>query len=574
MAEPGYKESSQGVGKFCEDSRLDAILRLSQMGNASIKELAVFALDEAVVLTQSEIGFIGTLSEDESAYTCHATSNSRDYPSSMPSNLPPLDVVHAGFWAEPIRTRKTVVVNDYKQFDTRKKGLPHGHVPVKRFMVVPLFDGDRIVAVASVGNKSVNYNASDEHLITLLMSGMWRFVQRNQANESLLRARDALEATVQLRTEALQKVVQRLEEENLEHLETEKKLWKSEQLCVNMITHSPLGMVLVSLDGRFQQVNEAFSTITGYSQTELLSMTFQDIGMPQDRAVGTEVMARILSGQTTPANVEKRCRHKDGRVVFLQLTTSLLRDKQGVPLYFLTLAQDITQRKETEQELREYRVRLQSLASELTLSEERLKRSIAASLHDSISQSLVMIKFEVASLCDAVTDESMRKSLTHIRDSLGRTLKTVRTLTFDLGNPVLALLGFELAAEKWLQDAGAKYGLLTHFINDKCDKPLSEDVEILLFRSVRELMMNVVKHAKATHVWLSLARSGHEMVVTLRDNGIGCHDQKICETSEGYGLLSVREALSRQAGSLVFESHQGQGTTVTLSVPIMQKETS
>ena len=178
-----------------EEARLDALLHLSQISGASLKEIAGFTLEQAIGLTNSKIGFVGFLNEDESVYTLHAVS--KDVVKECKVTGDPLQwhVADAGIWADAIRERKTLFVNDYRRHHPRKKGLPPGHPYVERFMVVPIFEGERIVALAGVANKASEYTKSDERQIVLLLSGMWSDVQKNRSREELQKAYDELERT-------------------------------------------------------------------------------------------------------------------------------------------------------------------------------------------------------------------------------------------------------------------------------------------------------------------------------------------------------------------------------------------
>jgi PAS domain S-box-containing protein len=168
-----------------ERARLDALLRLSQISEASTSEIAGFVLEQGIALTQSKIGFVGFLSEDESTYTLHAVSKDVVKECKVAGNPIHWPVSEAGIWADAIRQRKTLFVNDYSKSHPRKKGLPTGHVPIERFMIVPFFEGERIVTIAGVGNKASDYNKSDERQIVLLLSGMWNYAQRNRSREAV-----------------------------------------------------------------------------------------------------------------------------------------------------------------------------------------------------------------------------------------------------------------------------------------------------------------------------------------------------------------------------------------------------
>jgi PAS domain S-box-containing protein len=176
-----------------EEARLDALLHLSQISEASLKEITGFTLEQAIALTQSKIGFVGFMNEDESVYTLHAVSKDVVKECNVTGDPLQWHVVDAGIWAEAIRERKTLFVNDYSKLHRRKKGLPPGHPDVERFMIVPILEDERIVAVAGVGNKASEYDKSDERQIVLLLSGMWGSVQKNRSREELARANELLE---------------------------------------------------------------------------------------------------------------------------------------------------------------------------------------------------------------------------------------------------------------------------------------------------------------------------------------------------------------------------------------------
>jgi PAS domain S-box-containing protein len=176
-----------------EEARLDALLHLSQISEASLKEITGFTLEQAIGLTRSKIGFVGFLNEDESVYTLHAVSKDVVKECNVTGDPLQWHVVDAGIWADAIREHKTLFVNDYSQPHARKKGFPPGHPYVERFMVVPILEGERIVAIAGVGNKALDYDKSDERQIVLLLSGMWSYVQKNRSREELARANELLE---------------------------------------------------------------------------------------------------------------------------------------------------------------------------------------------------------------------------------------------------------------------------------------------------------------------------------------------------------------------------------------------
>lgn len=198
-----------------DESRLQALLELSQMSDVSLKQIADFTQEEAVRLTQSKLGYLAFLNQSLevpglgttyptqsrigyldflkdkqtvlSMYTWSKTSWSKKAMKECNIEDMKLDysLEHIGLWGEAIRQRKPIITNDYGAPNPWKKGYPANHVKITRHMNIPVFDGDRIVAVAGVGNKDTGYDESDVRQLTLLMAGMWRQVQRKRAEDSL-----------------------------------------------------------------------------------------------------------------------------------------------------------------------------------------------------------------------------------------------------------------------------------------------------------------------------------------------------------------------------------------------------
>jgi PAS domain S-box-containing protein len=193
-----------------EEARLEALLRLNQMSEASVEEMAGFTLERGIALTSSKIGFVGFLDEDEAVYTLHAVSKDVVKECNVEGNPLHWPVADAGIWADAIMERRTLFINDYSKPHPSKKGLPPGHLPVSRLMVAPVFDGKKIVAVAGVGNKASDYDKSDERQIALLLGGLWNNVQRNLSRKALEEARDQLEQRVKQRTMELEEAYQDL----------------------------------------------------------------------------------------------------------------------------------------------------------------------------------------------------------------------------------------------------------------------------------------------------------------------------------------------------------------------------
>jgi PAS domain S-box-containing protein len=173
--------------------RVEALLQLNQMTEAPLQELTDFALEEAVELTQSTIGYLAFLNQDETVLTMHSWSKSAMGDCAIIDKPIEYPVETTGLWGEAVRQRRAVITNDYAAENPWKKGCPEGHVALHRHVSVPIFEGAQIVAVAGVGNKHEEYDHDDVRQLTLLMEGMWRLLERKGRSELLQQQKERID---------------------------------------------------------------------------------------------------------------------------------------------------------------------------------------------------------------------------------------------------------------------------------------------------------------------------------------------------------------------------------------------
>lgn len=173
--------------------RSQVLIQIGQMTEVSLKEITNYALEKAVELTQSKIGYLAFLNEDETILTMHSWSETAMKECAISDKPIKYIVEETGLWGEAVRQRKAVITNDYVSENPLKKGYPEGHVHIIRHMNTPVFEKDKIVIVAGVGNKETDYTENDVQQLTLLMQGMWRIIERNRWENELKVFRESLE---------------------------------------------------------------------------------------------------------------------------------------------------------------------------------------------------------------------------------------------------------------------------------------------------------------------------------------------------------------------------------------------
>jgi signal transduction histidine kinase len=241
---------------------------------------------------------------------------------------------------------------------------------------------------------------------------------------------------------------------------------------------------------------------------------------------------------------------------------------------------DITELKKVQKQLLGSQAQLRTLASKLSLTEEQERRRIADELHDQIGQSLAISKIKLEALLKhrSFKNKDAIRSVGEVCETLSQTITDMRSLIFDLSSPILHELGLAKAImERLIEQIEKKHKIQTEFEDDGLPKPLDDDVQAILFRNVRELLINVVKHAKASIIKVSIRRANNQIQVIVEDDGIGFNVQEIIKTATGmggFGLFSIQEGLDHLGGHIDIESEPGHGCKVTMTAPLKQKETN
>jgi PAS domain S-box-containing protein len=345
--------------------------------------------------------------------------------------------------------------------------------------------------------------------------------------------------------------------------ETEKRFRK-------IFEEGAIGMSLVDKEGYLLDSNPALQEMLGYQKEELYRMPFLDIFHPEDRERSTNLFQDMVEGKRDSYRRERRFLRKDGHLVWGQLTVSLVRDAGGETQFAMAMVEDITKRKQAQEDINTYQAQLQSLASELSLTEERERRRLATDLHDHIGQALAIAKIKLGVLQKS-SSSRIATSLGEIRELIEKMIHDTRSLTFELSLPVLYELGFEAAVEWFAKQVRAQHGIQIDVQKDNNPIPMDDEIRVLLFKAVRELMINIVKHAQASHGKVTILRNGSDMQIRVEDDGVGIDESRISPQlrgTDGFGLFSIRERLNYLGGRVEMESEPGRGTQVTLMVPL------
>jgi signal transduction histidine kinase len=208
---------------------------------------------------------------------------------------------------------------------------------------------------------------------------------------------------------------------------------------------------------------------------------------------------------------------------------------------------------------------------EVTLAEEKERRRIALELHDHVSQNLAYCRIKLSELLKENKSSPLTPSINELLNIVTETIADTRSLTFELSPPVLYELGLTQAIE-WLgQKVIAGRGIKFLLDNDDHLTQISQELKILLFQIIRELLNNVAKHAQAKEAQVVIRKTGDNISIDVQDDGIGFDVSLITDYSNGpvgFGLFSIRERLNHIGGYFHINSNPNGGAKVSISVPI------
>ncbi|NDV20778.1 diguanylate cyclase [Pseudodesulfovibrio sp. JC047] len=263
--------------------RFEALYTISKMTHKSEPEILNFALQAIIKVTSSEIGYIYFLNHDESKLTLHAWSDTVMEQCEMSRNLTECPVDQVGMWADAVRERRPVIINDYPNHP-QKKGYPKGHIPIRNHVNIPIFEKDRIAMLAGVGNKPTDYDESDIRQLQLVMDGIWRIIQRRRANEQLEAAHEELERKVQRRTAKLKEANTQLEILNADLIQKDLEREQAKEALVRykrIIATTPDLISLVDRNGVYQIVNESYLKMFKKKREEIIGKSVEQLVGPK-----------------------------------------------------------------------------------------------------------------------------------------------------------------------------------------------------------------------------------------------------------------------------------------------------
>ena len=360
-----------------------------------------------------------------------------------------------------------------------------------------------------------------------------------------------------------------------------------------IVASSDDAIISKNLNGVIQSWNQGAERIFGYTAAETIGQSILLLIPPDLHHEEATILARLQRGERID-HYETVRQGKDRRRIDIDLTVSPVRGPDGRILGASKIARDITERKKSEAKLQrwneelEIRVyerthaltqsqeRLRALTSQLHLTEQRERRRLATTLHDSLAQSLALIRMKLQHTKQRMRDnETLSSFITEFDELVQQCLTQARAIMANLCPPIVQASGL-VPALRWLAEHMAVQGLTVELdISEAKAWPrLGEEREALLFNAIRELLLNVLKHAGVPQATIRVEEPGaRHWHITVSDAGVGFDPTHIQASSSGehFGLSSMHERMELLGGRCVIESTPGMGTRVRLEVTLLDR---
>jgi PAS domain S-box-containing protein len=346
----------------------------------------------------------------------------------------------------------------------------------------------------------------------------------------------------------------------------EEKLMEIEEKYRLLSEQSGLGIGLYSPDGKVLYFNKkALSNIGGNMQDYSGKSLTELFGDKQGKKFISRIRKVIKKGKSL--EFEDKIQTPNGKFWYLSNQTSVC-NKRGELIGVQVLAQDITERKKTEEKLIKASRDLRELSYHLQDVREAERAKIAQDLHDDFGQRLTALKIEASSLRLKIDNpsEDIEKKINDILDQIDGTIESARRISSGMRPSILDHLGIAAAIEWQVNEFTKSTGIISTLSITSGIKKIDTRISTTLFRILQEALTNIAKHSKATQIEVSFKANTEWLYLNIQDNGTGITRRRI-NNPKSFGLKGMKERAISIGGILKISCIKGKGTHVLLKIP-------
>jgi PAS domain S-box-containing protein len=355
--------------------------------------------------------------------------------------------------------------------------------------------------------------------------------------------------------------------------ERTRELREAHQLLAAVFDRAPGGIAITSIEGRYLRVNPAYASMLGYDTASMARRRLEQLVDPSDYLATCPCVARVVSGELDSCETEMRFRRASGETIWVLSFLSVIEDQEQ-PRYLVHIAKDVTRSRMREAERKAAQDELQSLYRRLETVREMERTALAREVHDQLGQILSAAKIDLRLLEDLIlrrwptlAPELLAQELRGASGTLDRALRIVRQIATTLRAPELDGQGLYAALEWHSHDFEQRTRIRVGLeLAAGLPQPEREVAEALL-RIFQEALTNVLRHAHASEVRVTLERRGERVLLRVRDNGQGIERGRRARAGS-LGITGMRERARLVHGRLLIGPLAPQGTLVSALLPM------
>jgi PAS domain S-box-containing protein len=346
---------------------------------------------------------------------------------------------------------------------------------------------------------------------------------------------------------------------------------KERDYSANIVETNPALIVVLNDLGKIIRFNKACEFLTGYKATEVMGQEFAQLPF-----FGENMQAFIKPQKnhiSYPSRFETSIIARDESCHIIEWSGAKVVNVDGSIEWVIT-GIDFTERKRAEDALRQSHEQLRNLSQHLQSVREEERTRISRELHDELGQYLSILKLDVQWLENLSSNNnggSSNKKIQSMKKNIDTTINQVRNISRELRPSILDNFGLVAAIEWQAEDFEEKCGIHCQVFTPKDELKVDQNIATAIFRVFQESLTNVLRHAKATEVEVNFHQNDGNLVLQVKDNGIGITEKQIMN-SRSLGLLGMKERITHLSGDFHISGHPGGGTELHVTIPIGDKQ--
>lgn len=356
--------------------------------------------------------------------------------------------------------------------------------------------------------------------------------------------------------------------DDTERRTAETVLRESEERFRRVFEEGPLALALVGRNYRFLKVNAALCRMVGYTEAELLKLSFPEITHPDDVAADVELSKKLFGREIPYFRMQKRYVKKDGGIIWINLTASAVHDRQGQPLYGIAMVEDITEKRRLEKDAETAHQQIRALAANLLETQEKERARLSRELHDDLCQRMGLLARDIGGLIKIPSLRLARENAGVLRQRMLEVVEDARNMAHQLHPSILDDLGLVAALKALCEELSHGKDLTIVFAHQNWSGAISKEAASCVYRVTQEALQNIDRHSSAKHASVTLSNSNDSIMLCVEDDGEGFDLTTAEKGIGGLGLVSMEERARILNGALSVETHLGRGTRIVLKVPL------